>query len=121
MAQGEGGGRPPVVFDDKQIAQVESLASVLTKGQIADYFEVSEPTFRAIEQRQPEVSYAYKKGKAKAIAMVAGNLLSQAKAGNITAQCFYLKTQGGWRETEKVEHNHAPVSIEIVNPYDDED
>lgn len=121
MSQGVGGGRPAIEFGEREIAQVESLASVLSKAQIADYFEVTEKTFRAIEARQPEVSTAYKKGKAKAIAMVGGNLLSQARAGNVAAMCFYLKTQAGWRETEVVEHSHEPISIEIVNPYNDDE
>jgi hypothetical protein len=98
--QGDGGGRPPIIFDAVQTAQVEALAAVLSKGQMADYFNISETTFREIEDRQPEVSDAYKRGKAKAIGNVAKNLISQAQAGNITAAIFYLKTQAGWKETQ---------------------
>ena len=32
--QGEGGGKPKVVFTQDQIEQVEKLASLLTKGQL---------------------------------------------------------------------------------------
>ena len=39
--QGDGGGRPVIVFDDTQIAQVEALAAVLSKKQLADYMDVS--------------------------------------------------------------------------------
>ncbi len=99
--QGEGGGRPAVVFDDEQIAQVKALASVLSKGQLADYFGVSENTFREIEKRQPEVSEAYKKGKGNAIASVGSNLINQARNGNVTAAIFYLKTQAGWKESDQ--------------------
>lgn len=98
--QGEGGGRPPVTFDQKEIIMVERLAAVLTKAQLADYYGISETTFRAIEERQPEVSDAYKKGKGKAIASVAGNLVNQAQNGNTTAAIFYLKTQAGWKEQD---------------------
>jgi len=98
--QGEGGGRPPVTFDQEQIIMVERLAAVLTKAQLADYYGISETTFRAIEERQPEVSDAYKKGKGKAIASVAGNLVNQAQNGNTTAAIFYLKTQAGWKEQD---------------------
>ena len=76
------GGRPPKKLDDKQIAQVEALASVLTKARLADYFGITEKTFRAVEERQPEVSTAYRKGKAMAIANVATSLYEQAKNGN---------------------------------------
>jgi hypothetical protein len=113
--QGNGGGRPPVVFDEHQTKMVESLASVLSKKQLADYFAISETTLRAVEDRQPEVSDAYKKGKAKAIAGIASNLISQARKGNMTAAIFYLKTQAGWREqdTTTISTNEDNV-IQIV-------
>lgn len=98
--QGDGGGRPPVEFDQEQIILVEKLASVLSKAQLSDYFGISENTFRAVEERQPEVSEAYKRGKGRAIASVAGNLVNQAQNGNVTAAIFYLKTQAGWKEQD---------------------
>lgn len=116
--QGDGGGRPPVVFDDAQTAQVEALAAVLSKGQMADYFGISETTLREIENRQPEVSDAYKRGKAKAIGNVAKNLISQAQAGNISAAIFYLKTQAGWKETQVNEHtgvDGGPIEVSNIS------
>jgi len=113
--QGDGGGRPLVVFDYEQIKQVEKLASVLSKGQMADYFSISETTLREIESRQPEVSDAYKKGKAKAIGNVASNLITQAQTGNVAAAIFYLKTQAGWKEDKAVATiNHNVRSFEIL-------
>jgi len=113
--QGEGGGRPKVVFDEGQVAQVEALAAVLSKKQIADYFGIDENTFRAVEERQTEVFQAYQKGRGKAIAGVASNLIAQARKGNVSAAIFYLKTQAGWREDNQasqeipsfVVHTHA--------------
>jgi hypothetical protein len=101
--QGDGGGAKPTVFDEKQVAQVETLAAVLSKGQLADYFCITEKTFRAVEKRQPEVATAYKKGKAKAILDVGNGLLAQAREGDLKAIFFYLKTQAGWREQKQVE------------------
>jgi hypothetical protein len=98
--QGEGGGKRLIVFDEKQTNQVESLAAVLSKTQMADYFGISLTTLIEIEKRQPEVSEAYKRGKSKAIGNVAKNLISQAQAGNVSAAIFYLKTQAGWKETQ---------------------
>ena len=95
------GGRPQVVFSDEQVMKVEALAAVCTKGQIADYFGITEKTLRAVEGRQPEVSTAYKKGKAKAIESVGRGLLQSALGGNMTAAIFYLKTQAGWSEKMK--------------------
>lgn len=109
--QGDGGGRPPVVFDEAQTAQVEALAAVLSKTQMADYFGISETTLRQIEERQPEVSEAYKRGKAKAIGNVAKNLIQQAQTGNISAAIFYLKTQAGWKEDKQEERDLPPINV----------
>ena len=98
--QGDGGVRPATEFDQDQINLVEKLAAVLTKAQLSDYFGISETTFRAVEERQPEVSDAYKKGRGRAIASVASNLVNQAQNGNTTAAIFYLKTQAGWKEQD---------------------
>jgi len=48
--QGEGGGKPLIVFDEKQTNQVESLAAVLSKTQMADYFGISLTTLIEIER-----------------------------------------------------------------------
>lgn len=109
--QGDGGGRDPVVFDEAQIAQVEALSAVLTKGQMADYFGICENTFREVEKRQPEVTEAYKRGKGKAIAGVGSNLISQARKGNVAAAIFYLKTQAGWKEDQVEVRDLPPIVI----------
>ena len=113
--QGDGGGRPMIVFDETQIAQVEALAAVMSKRQLCDYMSVGETTFREIEGRQPEVSDAYKRGKAKAIGSIGQSLIQQAKNGNIAAAIFYLKTQAGWRETEQ-EQGNQNITLQIVRP-----
>jgi len=113
--QGEGGGRPAVVFDEAKVAQVEALAAVLSKPQMADYFGISETTLREVEKRQPEVSEAYQKGRGKAIAGVGSNLIAQARAGNVSAQIFYLKTQAGWREQEAENKELPPI---VINTYE---
>ena len=68
---------------------------------------------RAIEERQPEVSTAYSKGKGKAMAIadVATSLYEQAKNGNIQAAKFYLKTQAGWREHETTTVTASPDNV----------
>ena len=113
--QGDGGGRPMIVFDQAQIAQIEALAAVMSKRQLCDYMSVGETTFREIEGRQPEVSDAYKRGKAKAIGSIGQSLIQQAKNGNIAAAIFYLKTQAGWRETEQ-EQGNQNITLQIVKP-----
>tara|TARA_R110002153_G_scaffold110456_2_gene251759 strand:- start:530 stop:904 length:375 start_codon:yes stop_codon:yes gene_type:complete len=105
------GGRPEIVFTNEQVTELKALSAVLSKRQLADYFCISETTLRAIESRQPEVSDAYKKGKARAIASVAGNLITQAKAGNTAASIFYLKTQAGWKETTGLDLSSSDGSM----------
>jgi hypothetical protein len=34
---------------------------------------------------------------------VAQNLIQKARSGDLGAQIFYLKTQAGWKETQRVE------------------
>lgn len=97
-------GRPVKTLEPHQIAEVETLAAVLTVAQMADYFGIGRTTFFAIMEREREVSERYKKGKARAIGSIAGSLISKARAGDTTSMIFYLKTQAGWRETAVLEH-----------------
>ena len=113
--QGDGGGVDPIVFSKEQVIEVEALAAVLSKAQLANYFCIAESTFRAIEKRQPEVDSAYRRGLANQIANMGQNLVELAQTGNVTANIFYLKTQGGWRETDN-DVSSQPINISIVNP-----
>lgn len=113
------GGRPLVVFDDAQIAQVEALSSFLTKAQMADYFGICERTFLNIEKRQPEVFTAYKKGVSKQIVRVAGNLVSQSDSGNAASTIFFLKTQGGWKENKPDSVDIPPIQVTTQIAADD--
>lgn len=107
------GGRPKTELTADQIEQVEKLAAVLNQEQLCDYLEIPSRTFRAIMQRDEAVSAAYKKGSANAIGKVAQSLLKSATEGNITAQIFYLKTRGGWREAQPETQELPPVVIQL--------
>ena len=113
--QGEGGGQPPIVFNDDQVIELKALAAVLTKSQIADYFGISETTLRAIESRQPEVLDAYKKGRVKQISDMGSNLVKLATEGNVAANIFYLKTQGqgAWQEQQPEAQEIPPINIVV--------
>ena len=103
------GGRPVKVLTETDVTKLEALACVLTKSQVADYFGMTEKTLRAVEERQPEVNTAYRKGKAMAIASVASSLYDQAMAGNFYAMKFYLQTQAGWSEKRALELDIRPA------------
>jgi len=111
-------GCKKVKFTQKQINQVEALASVLTVEQISEYFGISYVTFGRLRKDNPEIDKAYKKGKANAIREVAEGLLDKAKAGNLSASIFFLKTRGGWRETNRTELTGAdgkPIQANVNN------
>ena len=120
--QGDGGGKPLIVFTSKQVIELEALAAVLTKAQIADFFDITEKTLRAIEQRQPEVFTAYKKGRVKQISSMGTNLVKLATDGNVAANIFYLKTQGqgAWKEEQPEAQDIPPINIVLdsraINP-----
>ena len=94
----------PLTLTDEQKAEVETLAAVLTAEQVADYFGIGRRTFYSMMQRDEEIAARYKRGKAKAIGVVAQGLINKARAGDTTSMIFFLKTQAGWRETSQVEH-----------------
>jgi hypothetical protein len=103
MTEKNKGGRPLIVLTDEQRSELETLAAVLNVEQIADYFGISRRVFYDIMERDEEVSAQYKKGKAKAVGFVAQNLIQKARSGDLGAQIFYLKTQAGWQETQRLE------------------
>ncbi|PWK51672.1 helix-turn-helix domain-containing protein [Silicimonas algicola] len=105
----------PIALTEAQAAEIETLAALLNQEQIADYLGVSRRTFQNILARDEDIAARYKRGKAKAIAHVANGLLQKARSGCTTSSIFYLKTQGGWRETERIEHAVARTSIEAMS------
>ena len=111
---------PPTarVLTEEEKIQVEALASVLTTEQLADYLGMARQTFYDIMERDPSVSVHYKKGKSKAVANIAGNLVKKAQEGNVSAQIFFLKTQAGWHETQIIE---ASTGVSILIDQQDED
>ena len=87
-------GRPAVLLSEAQRAEVETLAAVLNAEQIADFLGIGRTTFFALLNRDPELCERYRRGKARAVGAVAQSLVTSARAGNVTAMIFFLKTQG---------------------------
>lgn len=110
-----------IVLSEEQKAEVPTLAAVLTSEQIADYFGIGKTTWFAILERDEEVSELYKKGKAKAIANIASNLIKKAQSGDLGAQVFYLKTQAGWKETQRLEGGGENGDLVVAYKWLDDD
>lgn len=121
MAEKNKGGRPMIKLTEEQKKEVETLAAVLSTEQIADYFGIGRTTFFEIIDRDAEVSELYKKGKARAVGFVAQNLIQKARLGDLGAQIFYLKTQAGWKETQRVEGTGSTGEHVIAYKWLDDD
>ena len=96
-------GRHAKTLTDAQKAEFETLAAVLATDQIADFFGIGRTTFWSMMQRDEAIAERYKKAQARAIGAIAQGLIAKARGGDTTSMIFYLKTQGGWRETTAVE------------------
>jgi len=94
------GGRPEFEITQEVINQAELLASQgLTQNQIALALGMGESTLYEKKAKFPEFAEAIKAGKAKGVAMVAEKLMEKAMAMDTTSILFYLKCQGGWRDS----------------------
>jgi len=93
-------GRPEFEITKEVIDQAELLASQgLTQNQIALALGMGESTLYEKKAKFPEFAEAIKAGKAKGVAMVAEKLMEKAMAMDTTSILFYLKCQGGWRDS----------------------
>jgi hypothetical protein len=100
-------GRPPHQPDPASRRLVEHHAAIGTLHQtIAKLLQISLNTMKKFYAEELEL------GLARANAVVSGTLFTEAKKGNITAAIFWMKTRGGWRETNKIEHSGG-TSLEV--------
>ena len=108
-------GRPEFEITKEVIDQAELLASQgLTQHQIALALGMGESTLYEKKRNFPEFAQAIKAGKAKGVAMVAEKLMEKAMAMDTTSILFYLKCQGGWRDTpEQTYSDNGTLNIRI--------
>lgn len=113
MKNGKKNGHKPV--DASEVSRLASYG--LTQEQIADFFGLSESKLRRQFMDDPVLYDAYKKGRAEALSKVAQTVYEKAIGGNVACAFFYLKTQAGWRETERVEmtgKDGGPIQYEDI-------
>lgn len=103
----------PVQITADQRALVAELAGYgLTWAQIASALKLNVRTLQRHCQED------YDNGKNIAIGMVAGQLFKKALSGHPASVFFYLKTQAGWKETNKTEitgENGEPIKTETTS------
>jgi hypothetical protein len=107
-----------IELNDEQRGELKTLGAVLNQQQLADYFGFSKETLIQIFKRDSEALLMYKKGKSRAIADIAGSLISKARDGDTASAIFYLKTQAGWREVsrDEVESGNSEITgIRLVS------
>jgi len=113
-------GRPRKELNPDQITQVEKMAGHgLNLDQIADCLDISERTLRQRFSESEVIAAAYKRGKAKGIAAVTETVYKKAVRGEGAFPFFYLKTQAGWRETNRMEVTGAdggPIETRVDGP-----
>jgi hypothetical protein len=87
------------VLDKISIDKIEDLAGRgLNKKQIALCLGVNTSSLMKYQIEFPEFQEAYERGKAKATAAVAGQLMTFIKNKSLGATIFWLKAQAGWQE-----------------------
>lgn len=77
-------------------------AAGLTHQQIADLISIDEKTL--VKHYGAELKQAH----SKAVVNIANNLYKRACGDSkeaVTAAIFWLKTRGGWKETQAIEHS----------------
>ncbi len=107
--------KPRIEID---LARVTELASKgLSQEQIAAALGISERTLRNRKAESAEFAEAIEKGRALGIEEVANALFENAKAGNVTAQIFFLKAQAKWKDKHDADDGEGdeptPVAVTV--------
>ena len=85
-------GPKPRLVTVKLLKEIERLAARgLSQKQLCHALGFSESWWFDQKQKTQELQEAYQKGSAQGILEIADSLFEAARAGNTTAQLFYLK------------------------------
>lgn len=108
--------KPAKAKEAMDVARIEELAGRgLSKNDIAICLGISRSSYMTYQRENPEFHDAFDRGKAKAIAAVAGKLMSIASTGSLGAVCFYLKCQAGWDENNSINLSDKTInSLRVI-------
>ena len=88
------------------------LAFGITQIEVALYMDMDVKTLRKHYRRELDTALTSANFK------VAGALYNNAvNENNVSAQMFWLKTKGGWKEDKEETSELRPININIVNPH----
>lgn len=93
------GTKKPVYKPEQEDRDYVKMMSVnaIPQAEQAEILGISVTVF------QKNFSKEIKHGKRQATSKVSGALYKSAVGGNVSAQIFWLKSQGGWREADRLE------------------
>lgn len=102
--------------DPAQRRQVEAMAAYgIPEADISQVIGIDPKTLRKCYRQELDL------GTAKANAQVAGFLFANARSGNVSAQIFWLKTRGRWKEApSELKHSGAVGTYDMAKLSDDE-
>lgn len=107
-------GRPAVKRSEDLAKRIRAYIGMgVTASGVARMAGMSEDTLRKLYREELE------SGVEEANLQVAGMLFEQCKAGNVTAQIFWLKTRARWKESAMLEvqtRELPPVSVDEFAP-----
>ena len=95
-------GRPSFRPTEEERALVESLAAI---GTNQDKIALLIRDGIDVKTLRKHFGHQLQTGKTRAVAKIAGKLYNKALQGDLGAQIFFLKTQGGWSEKQRFEHS----------------
>ena len=100
VSSGKKDGRPAFIPTEDQKFLVTMMSSTgIPHERQAKAIGVNSKTLRKCFKEELQL------GRNRAHAEIAGALYKRALDGNVPAQIFYLKTQAGWREAQRLELN----------------
>jgi 3-hydroxyacyl-CoA dehydrogenase len=109
-------GRPARTLSEKELRQVSELAGRgFTMKEIATFKGMSFDTFHKLAKEH------YDRGKMDAQNYVISRLFDLIKYGDKTSIIFYLKTQCGWTETQRIETDVNVQHVISAKPLEDND
>ena len=109
-------GKPRIEIDLDRVTEL--AAQGLTNEQIAAALGISRTTLQARKRESELFAQAIEKGQALGIEAVSNALFENAKAGNVTAQIFFLKARAKWKDRhdeggEGDDETVTPVEVRV--------